>query len=422
MKVKGVRLYGAKDLRTEEFELPEIQDDEILLKVISDSLCMSTWKETQLGKDHIRVPDDVADHPVITGHEFSGVIAKVGAKWQHEYTEGERFAILPGIPGEMKAPGYSFPYYGGDATYCIMPAYVIEKGCLLHYPGETFYEVSMAEPVYCITGGFNSNYHSVSDQCYDKTIGTKAGGNVIILGGCGPMGLGAISYALSLDPDRLPARIVVTDVNEERLARATKVIPVEGAKEKGVALQYINTSTCENETEMLLELTNGHGYDDVFIFAPIRHLAEVGNQVLAFDGCMNLFAGPADPTFSATMNLYDCHYRRTKIIGSSGGTKQDLLDSLDLISEKRLDPSLMVTHIGGINAIAETTMDLPKIPGGKKLMYLQIDLPLTAIEDFRELGKENELFCLLADACDKYNGLWNGEAEKILLDYYHVGY
>ena len=82
----------------------------------------------------------------------------------------------------------------------------------------------------------------------------------------------------------------------------------------------------------------------------------------------------------------------------------------------------MVTHIGGINAIAETTMDLPKIPGGKKLMYLQIDLPLTAIEDFRELGKENELFCLLADACDKYNGLWNGEAEKILLDYYHVGY
>ena len=42
MKAKGVRLHGANDLRLEEFELPEITDDEILVKVISDSICMST--------------------------------------------------------------------------------------------------------------------------------------------------------------------------------------------------------------------------------------------------------------------------------------------------------------------------------------------------------------------------------------------
>ena len=39
MKTKALRLYGAKDLRTEEFELPEITDDEILAEVISDSIC-----------------------------------------------------------------------------------------------------------------------------------------------------------------------------------------------------------------------------------------------------------------------------------------------------------------------------------------------------------------------------------------------
>lgn len=44
MKVKGVRLYGKDDIRLEEFELPEIKDDEILVKVMSDSICMSTWK------------------------------------------------------------------------------------------------------------------------------------------------------------------------------------------------------------------------------------------------------------------------------------------------------------------------------------------------------------------------------------------
>ena len=168
-----------------------------------------------------------------------------------------------------------------------------------------------------------------------------------------------------------------------------------------------------------MELTNGYGYDDVFVFAPIRSLAETGNKILAMDGCMNLFAGPADKNFCAEINLYDCHYKRTKIIGSSGGSKQDLLDALDLISNGKLDPSLMITHIGGIDAIADATLNLPKIPGGKKLMYLPIDLPLTAIVDFRAKGKDNELFRMLADSCESHNGLWNPEAEKILLNYYN---
>ena len=60
-KYKGVRLHGAHDIRLEEFELPEIQEDEILVKVVSDSICMSTWKMVQAGKDHKRVPENVAE-------------------------------------------------------------------------------------------------------------------------------------------------------------------------------------------------------------------------------------------------------------------------------------------------------------------------------------------------------------------------
>ena len=65
MKAKGVRLHGANDLRLEEFELPEITDDEILVKVISDSICMSTYKCAILGTEHKRVHEDVAEHPVV---------------------------------------------------------------------------------------------------------------------------------------------------------------------------------------------------------------------------------------------------------------------------------------------------------------------------------------------------------------------
>ena len=49
MKTRAIRLYGVDDIRLEEFELPEIGDDEILVKVVSDSICMSTWKTVKQG-------------------------------------------------------------------------------------------------------------------------------------------------------------------------------------------------------------------------------------------------------------------------------------------------------------------------------------------------------------------------------------
>ena len=61
------------------FELPDMRDDEILAEVMTDSLCMSTLKAVDNGADHKKVPDDVATHPVILGHEFCGRILKVGA-------------------------------------------------------------------------------------------------------------------------------------------------------------------------------------------------------------------------------------------------------------------------------------------------------------------------------------------------------
>ena len=52
MKTKAVRLYGQSDLRLEEFDLPEIKEDEILARVVSDSICMSSFKAAEQGADH----------------------------------------------------------------------------------------------------------------------------------------------------------------------------------------------------------------------------------------------------------------------------------------------------------------------------------------------------------------------------------
>ena len=93
MKTTALRLYGKRDLRLETFDLPEMQEDEILATVVTDSLCLSSWKEANLGENHKKVPDDVATNPIIIGHEFCGDILAVGKKWQHKFQPGQRYVI-----------------------------------------------------------------------------------------------------------------------------------------------------------------------------------------------------------------------------------------------------------------------------------------------------------------------------------------
>lgn len=415
MKTKAVRLYGKNDLRLEEFELPAIRDDEILAHIISDSICMSSYKAAVQGSDHKRVPGDVADNPVIIGHEFCGEIVEVGKKWQHKFKPGSKFSIQPAINEKSNpyaAPGYSFHHIGGDATYIIIPNAFMEHGCLLDYDGDAFFYGSLAEPMSCIVGAFHANYHTTGGT-YIHSMGIVEGGNMAILAGVGPMGIGAIDYAVHCD--RKPGMLVVTDIDEARLKRASLIYTVEEAAKNGVRLIYVNTSGVENVPEYLLSFTNGKGYDDVFVFAPVKPVVEQGDKILGRDGCLNFFAGPTNTLFSAEFNFYNVHYNSTHLVGTSGGNTEDMIESLQMMEKGLINPSAMVTHVGGIDSVIGTTLNLPKIPGGKKLIYTNIDMELTALSDFREKGCSNKLFEKLADIIDENNGLWSAEAEKYLL-------
>lgn len=419
MKTKAVRMYGTRDLRLEEFELPEIKDDEILVKIMSDSICMSTYKLVEQGKKHKRAPQNIETNPIIIGHEFAGVIVKVGAKWQNQFKPGQRFAQQPALnyKGSLASPGYSYEYFGGACIYCIIPHEVMELGCLMNYDGDSFFEASLGEPMSCIIGGYHANYHT-NKKNYEHTMGTKEGGNILIMGGCGPMGLGAVSYGIQFE--NRPKRIVVTDISDDRIARAKKMITPEQAAANGVELIYANTATMDDEYEGLMALTEGHGYDDVFVYVPNKQVAELGDRLLAFDGCMNFFAGPTDNQFKAEINLYNSHYTSTHILGTTGGNNDDLIEANKLAAAGKIEPAVMVTHVGGINSIIDTTLNLPKIPGGKKLTYTQFDMPLTAIDDFEELGKTDPLFAKLDAACKENRGMWSAKAEKILFEHFGV--
>ena len=414
MKTKAVRLYGTNDLRLEEFELPEIKEDEILAHVISDSICMSSHKAAIQGANHKRVPDDVAENPIIIGHEFCGEIVKVGAKWQDQYKEGERFAIQPAMnyKGSLAAPGYSYQNIGGDATYIIIPNEVMECGCLLNYKGDAYFYGSLAEPMSCIVGGYHANYHTTAGS-YVHEMGIVEGGCVALLASAGPMGLGAIDYAIHCD--RRPSLVVVTDIDSARLNRAAEILTVEEAAKNGVKLMYVNTNEHENPVDYLLSLTDGKGYNDVFVYAPVKPVVEMGDKLLARDGCLNFFAGPTNTAFSAEFNFYNVHYSSTHICGTSGGNTDDMIESIRMMESGAINPAAMITHIGGLNAVIDTTINLPKIPGGKKLVYTNKEMPLVAIDDFAKLGETDPFYADLAAIVAKSNGLWCLEAEQYVL-------
>ena len=411
--IRAARIHGKDKVAVGEFPLPATGDDELLLKVVSSSMCLSTYKALSLGSEHKRVPDDIEDVPVITGHEFAGVIEEVGAELADRFTPGQGVAVLPtmGLPSGY-SPGYSYPYFGGDATYCIVPKVAIDKGCVLPYAESYFANASLAEPMSCIIGALHASYHT-EPLVWEHQMGIRTGGTLALLGCGGAMGIGAIDYALH-GPYR-PRLVVAVDVNEERLERLRSLFPPEEAAARGTRLVFLDATDIDAR-EPLLELSEGKGYDDVVVFAAHQALAETGDAILGEDGCLNFFAGPTDRAFAASINLYNVHYERTHMVGTSGGSRTDMEESLELSAAGDINPSRMVTHVGGLDAVPEALSTLPSFTGGKILVYPHIDLELTAIADFATAGEHDPRFARLAEICAPHDDIWNREAEAYVLE------
>jgi len=411
MKTKAVRIYGVHDLRLEEFDLPQMGEDEILARIITDSLCLSTWKVQNQGAKHKKLPDDLENNPVIMGHEFCGIIEAVGSKWQHLYKPGDKFVAQPNLGrADTFSLGYSFPYVGGEATKVIIMNEAIEKGCLLPYKGDSFFEGALVEPLSCIIAGFKANFHLRDRNDYDHTMGIKVGGAMAILGGTGPMGSLAIDYAIH--GEKKPSVLVVTGSTPSRLERSKKLYPVEEAAKHGVTLHYVLTPKGSDFVDELKSLTpGGKGFDDIFLMVAQEDMVTKSEALLAGDGCLNFFAGPSDSKFSSSINFYNLHYNATHFVGTSGSNTQDMKDAIAYIESKVVDLAKIATHIMGLNDVCDSIMQLPQLPGGKKIVYSQKRYPITDVQQFGAGEMEQKL----KEIMDRHSGLWSAEAESYFL-------
>ncbi len=411
MKTKAVRLYGSMDLRLEEFELPKLGEREVMIRVLSDSLCASTYKAVKQGSAHKRVPPTVAEQPIIVGHEMSGEIVAVGSAVSDRWTVGQKIVIQPALKLESGYdPGYSYPYIGGASTYSIVPEIVLERNCMIPFEGDAFFKGSVVEALACVYRGYLGFYHTDYTN-YVRTDGAKKGGRLAILGGAGPMGIGAVELACGYAG---VSQVVVTDLNQDRLDYAAEKSTVAEARARGVDLTYLNTSGLEDPVKTLLEMSEG-GFDDVFVMVPVPALFNMAERICREDGCVNFFAGPPVHDLQGSLNLYRVHYDGIHVVGTAGSIPRDMVDVIGLIEENRINAGAVVSHILGLNAYIDTLLAMETPNGAKKVCYPSLNLPLIAVDDLEELGRENALYARLAEIVKKNGGLWCAEAEEYLL-------
>jgi len=190
--------------------------------------------------------------------------------------------------------------------------------------------------------------------------------------------------------------------------------PVEEAKAHGVKLIYVNVADMEDFSGPLKEHSEGKGFDDVFVMVANETVVNQSEKLLAWDGCFNFFAGPIDAGFTAPINFYNIHYNAAHYVGTSGSNTQDMIDAVKLIEEKVVSVGKIATHILGLNDVPETILNLPGIPGGKKICYSHKNFPITPVED---MGKscDCELQKALKEIIEKHGGIWSAEAEEYFL-------
>ena len=411
MMTKAVRLYGENDIRLEEFNLPEIKDDEVLMEVVTDTLCTSTYKAVKQGSKHKRVPNDIDKNPVIIGHEMCGIIRKVGKNLTDKFKVDSKAVIQPALKLESGYdPGYSYKYIGGSATFVVVPSIVIERGCLIPFDGESFFEGSLVEALGCILRGFKGFYHTDYTD-YVRTDGAKVNGRIAILGGAGPMGIGAVELACGYAGVK---QVVVTDIDDKRIAWAKTKCSPERFKEKGVDLVYVNTMGDANADKTLIDISNG-GFDDVFVMAPVASLFNLAEKICREDGCVNFFAGPPVHDLQGSLNLYRIHYDGIHVVGTAGSIPQDTLDTIKIIEQKKISSGALVSHILGLKEVIPAIFGMEKPNGAKKVCYTGLDIPMVALEDFAKLGETDPMYKELDRIIKANDGLWCKQAEEYLL-------
>jgi len=213
------------------------------------------------------------------------------------------------------------------------------------------------------------------------------GGYAIFIGAAGPMGQMHVQRALQLKDS--PQMVVATDLVPERLAvierKYAQLIENKRAETR-VILRTPNGQPPDEFNRDLVDLTNGHGFDDIVVLAPSTGVVAGAMEMIASKGVMNIFAGLPRGS-KAPIDLRLVVEKGIRFKGTSGSSIDDLRTMLHEAESGRLDPNLSVAAVSGFNDAKKGLEGVAhqQFPG-KVVIYPQIlDFPLTLLSDLKKV-------------------------------------
>lgn len=318
--MRALIFYGPKHLIVEDVPIPIINHHEILIKVKYAGVCGTDNRIYQGTK--------IIEGPRIIGHEFAGVIEKVG-KTVKDFEIGDHVTVYPMIScGNCYACkngrknicvnrttiGYEID--GGFAQYIKIPKEAIQNGNVLKVPSNLDEKaVAITEPIAAALNGI-------------KRANIQSGDSVVIIG-AGPIGLFHVQLATLQEPNSL----IVIEPDQEK---------------RNIALQLGATHTInpfkEDAATQIKDITGGDGADVVIIDVGIPKLIEESIEYVKKGGTYVIFAGaPHGSSINIDPNLI--HYKEINLTGSSASTPEIHREVLDLIQEGRIDVSQLISEI-----------------------------------------------------------------------------
>jgi len=313
-KMHVAMYYDNNDVRIEEMSIPEINDNELLVKVQASGICGSDVMEWYR----------IKKAPLVLGHEIAGDVVQVG-KNVEKYKIGDRVFVSHHVPCNtcryclddqhtLCDTLHSTNFYpGGFAEYLRVPKINVDRGVFL-LPKEMSYDEGVfIEPLACVVRGM-------------RIVGMKPGASVLVIGS-GIAGLLHIKLARALGA----GRVIATDIDEYRL---------ETAKKLGADI-VINAK--ENVTEKVKKYNDGRLADIVVLCTGALHAVKQAINSVDRGGTL-LFFAPTEPGVDIPFPLFDLWNKGVKMVSTYAGGPRDIADAIELIRFKKVTVTDMISH------------------------------------------------------------------------------
>lgn len=337
--MKSAVFYGKHNLKVEEVNIPEPGDDEVLIQIKACGVC---------GTDvHIYEGDKGAapvTPPAILGHEFSGVVTKVGSNVT-KYKAGDRVCIDPNCYCGMCTPcrqgdvhycehmiGYGTTVNGGFAEYCA----VNQRQVYLLGEHTTYEQGAMAEPAACCLHGI--------DMCE-----IRPGHQVVVIGG-GMIGMLMIQLA--------------------KIAGAAKIALLEPVESKRDIGRKMGADVCIDPVhqEPLKELSK-YGMNRInTVIECVGNPATIEQaiEIAGYRAIIMMF-GLTKPDAKISVMPFQI-FQKELVLKSSYINPYTQKRALDLIDSGRLDVSSMVYKVCALEELENILADPEKRSRGKYII------------------------------------------------------